>query len=70
MASSLRSEASANRNSPPSVIADAIGKAVTASRPKTRYAVGLGGKPLIARGILPDHQYDALVSRALGLPRN
>ncbi|MBT8161714.1 SDR family NAD(P)-dependent oxidoreductase [Arthrobacter sp. GN70] len=39
MAKSLRSEANANRNSPPSVISDAIGKAVTAKRPKTRYAV-------------------------------
>ncbi|WP_334122409.1 oxidoreductase [Glutamicibacter sp.] len=33
MAKPLRSEASANRNSPPSVISDAIGTAVTAKRP-------------------------------------
>ncbi|GAB3395624.1 oxidoreductase [Humibacter soli] len=67
----LRSDANANRNSPPSVIADAIGKAVTARRPKTRYTAGYGAKPLIAaRRVLSDRQYDALISRAAGLPRN
>ena len=71
VASSLRSEANAHRNSPPSVIADAIAKAVTAHRPRTRYAVGFGAKPLIAaRGILTDRQYDALIARATGLPRH
>lgn len=71
VAKSLRSEANANRNSPPSVIADAIGKAATASKPKTRYAVGFGARPLIAaRGLLSDRQFDALISRAVGMPRN
>lgn len=71
VAKSLRSEASSNRNSPPSVIADAIAKAVTAKRPKTRYAVGFGAKPLIAAGaVLPDRGFDALISRAVGLPRS
>lgn len=70
VARSLRSEGDANRNSPPSVIADAIAKAVTARRPKTRYAVGFGAKPLIAaRRLLTDRQYDALIARASGLPR-
>ncbi|MFC9351770.1 MULTISPECIES: retinol dehydrogenase [Terrabacteria group] len=40
VAKSLRSEANGNRNSPPSVIADAIDKAVTVAKPKTRHAVG------------------------------
>lgn len=71
VAKSLRSEANANRNSPPSVIADAVGKAVTAKRPKTRYAVGFGARPLIAaRGLLSDRQFDALITRAVGVPRN
>ena len=71
VAKSLRSEANASRNSPPSVIADAIAKAVEADRPKTRYAVGFGAKPLIAaRGLLSDRQFDALISRATGLPRS
>lgn len=70
VASSLRSEASGSRNSPPSVIAEAIGRAVTAKRPRTRYAVGFGAKPLIAaRQALSDRQFDALISRATGLPR-
>ncbi|HKU33980.1 MAG TPA: oxidoreductase [Paenarthrobacter sp.] len=70
VATSLRSEANGNRNSPPSVIADAIAKAVTASKPKTRYAVGFGAQPLIAaRGLLSDRQFDTLISRAVGMPR-
>ncbi|MGW2913956.1 oxidoreductase [Streptomyces asoensis] len=69
VASSLRSEANAKRNSPPSVIAEAIGKAVTARRPKTRYATGFGARPLIAlRRVLPDRAFDMVISRAVGLP--
>lgn len=70
VASSLRSEANAKRNSPPGVIADTIGKAVTARRPRTRYATGFGARPLIAlRRVLPDRAFDAIISRAVGLPR-
>lgn len=70
VAKSLGAEAGRNRNSPPSVVADAVGKAVTAAKPKTRYAPGYGAKPLIAaRRILGDRQFDALISRATGLPR-
>ncbi|MFD8227258.1 oxidoreductase [Streptomyces massasporeus] len=69
VASSLRSEANAKRNSPPQVIADAIGKAVTARRPRTRYATGFGARPLIAlRRIVPDRAFDTVISRAVGLP--
>ncbi|MFI5963425.1 oxidoreductase [Streptomyces asoensis] len=69
VASSLRSEADAKRNSLPSVIAEAIGKAVTARRPKTRYATGFGARPLIAlRRVLPDRAFDMVISRAVGLP--
>lgn len=70
VASSLLSESTSERTSPPSVVADAIAEAVTARRPKTRYAVGYGAKPLIAaRGLLSDRQFDALVARATRLPR-
>ncbi|OPG06538.1 short-chain dehydrogenase/reductase [Streptomyces sp. GKU 895] len=70
VASTLRSEANAKRNSPPSVIADAIGKAVTARRPKTRYVKGFGARPLITlRRILPDRAFDSVISRAVGLAR-
>ncbi|MGW4094619.1 oxidoreductase [Nocardia sp. NPDC004750] len=68
VATSLSSEASAKRNSPPQVIADAIGKAVTARRPKTRYTVGFGAKPLIfLKWLLPDRAFDALIKRATGV---
>ena len=68
VAKSLRAEAGGGRNSPPSVIADAIGKAVTTSRPKTRYVVGFGAKPLItARGLMSDRAFDSLISRATGV---
>ncbi|MEU8825281.1 oxidoreductase [Streptomyces sp. NPDC048636] len=70
VAAALRSEAMAKRLSPPTVIADAIGKAVTARRPKTRYATGFSARPLMAlRRLLSDRAYDALISRSVGLPR-
>ena len=51
------------------VIADTIGKAVTASRPRTRYAVGYGAKPIIfLHGVLPDRGFDAFIRRATGVP--
>ena len=69
-AASLRSGVSARHGSPPSVIADAVAKAVTAARSKTRYAVGLGAKPLItAKRLLGDRQFDALIRRATGVPK-
>lgn len=68
VATSLGSEANARRNSSPQVIADAIGKAVTARRPKTRYTVGFGAKPLIfVKWLLPDRAFDALIKRATGV---
>ncbi|MCU1567929.1 MAG: putative oxidoreductase, partial [Pseudarthrobacter sp.] len=71
VARTLRAESTGNRNSPPSVVADAIRKAVTAAKPKTRYAMGFGAKPLItARRLLGDRQFDAVISRAIGLPRS
>jgi NAD(P)-dependent dehydrogenase (short-subunit alcohol dehydrogenase family) len=69
VAASLSSEANAKRNSPPQVIADAIGKAVTARRPRTRYATGFAARPMIAvRRILPDRAFDAVMRRATGIP--
>lgn len=48
--------------SSPDVVADAIAKAVTARRPKTRYAIGAGAKPavLMAR-FLPDRAKDRFI---------
>ncbi|MEE4194729.1 MAG: oxidoreductase [Anaerolineae bacterium] len=48
-----------NMLSPASIIARTILRAVTASRPKTRYAVGFGAKPAIfMRKFIPDRIFD------------
>ena len=50
--------------SPPEVVAEAIGKAVTARRPKTRYPVGRGARTLIAaRRMLSDRIFDRAMRR-------
>jgi len=65
MVSNLLSGAESNPRlvSPPEVIADAVAKAVTARRrPKTRYVVGGGAKPIIfARRVLSDRAFDRLI---------
>ena len=69
MARSMDSEASDRRSSPPEVIADTIAKAVTARRPRTRYAAGFAAKPLIAlRHLLPVRAFDTVIRRATGVP--
>ena len=70
VAGTMRSESNQRRYSPPEVIARAIGKIVTARRPRTRYAVGFMARPLIAaRRILPDRAFDRLIGAAFGLRR-
>jgi len=69
VADSLASESTQRRSSPPELIANTIGKAVTARRPKTRYAVGYGAKPMIfLHDVLPDRSFDAFIRRAVGVP--
>jgi NAD(P)-dependent dehydrogenase (short-subunit alcohol dehydrogenase family) len=69
MARSMDSESSDRRSSPPEVIADTIAKAVTARRPRTRYAAGFAAKPLIAlRHLLPARAFDTVIRRATGAP--
>jgi NAD(P)-dependent dehydrogenase (short-subunit alcohol dehydrogenase family) len=49
--------------SDPSVIANVIGQAVTARRPKTRYAAGRGAKQILfTRRVLTDRGFDRLVT--------
>lgn len=51
-----------SRWSPPQVVAAAVLKAATARRPRTRYVVGLGARPiLVARRALPDRSFDRLM---------
>jgi short-subunit dehydrogenase len=49
--------------SSPEVVADAIEKAVTARRPRARYAIGSGAKPMVfASRFLPDRAKDRLMA--------
>jgi NAD(P)-dependent dehydrogenase (short-subunit alcohol dehydrogenase family) len=69
VADSLASESTRRRSSPPELIAKTIGKAVTARRPKTRYAAGYGAKPMIfLHDVLPDRAFDAFIRRAVRVP--
>lgn len=66
VAEGLAEQYAGDKLSPPSIIAETIVKAVTAVRPKTRYAVGFAAKPAIfLRKILPDRLFDQLASRAM-----
>jgi NAD(P)-dependent dehydrogenase (short-subunit alcohol dehydrogenase family) len=68
VATAFSSPAMAKRSSPPDVIAKTIVRAALARRPRTRYAVGSGAKPLIfLRRVLPDRVYDAFIRRASGI---
>lgn len=54
--------------SPPSVIADAVAKAVTARRPRTRYVAGRGAKAILAtRRLLPDRAFDRAMTAMMGI---
>jgi NAD(P)-dependent dehydrogenase (short-subunit alcohol dehydrogenase family) len=59
-------EANARDGLPPSAVADVIGEAMTAEKPRTRYLIGREAKvrARLAR-VLPDRAFDALVARAL-----
>jgi NAD(P)-dependent dehydrogenase (short-subunit alcohol dehydrogenase family) len=60
------SQPNARMTSPPTVIADAIGKAATARRPKTRYVVGAMARPAIMmRRMLSDRGFDRFIRRAM-----
>lgn len=70
VAASLTSGSTAERSSPPELIGRTITKAATARRPRTRYAVGYGAKPIIAaHTLLPDRTFDAMIRRATGVPK-
>lgn len=58
------------RASDPSVVAKGILKAVTARRPRTRYAMGFGARPgLFARAVLTDRGFDRLTRVLIRLSR-
>jgi len=56
----------ADRGIPPEKVAKSILHALTASRPRTRYVVGADARgQAIARRVLPDRAFDALVRRVM-----
>jgi short-subunit dehydrogenase len=68
MAQSMVGAASRQRQSSPELIAETIAKAVRARKPKTRYAVGFGAKPMIfIRRLLSDRAFDKFMRMATGI---
>lgn len=66
VAASLR-KPTADGGVSPDVVADAIVKAATDARPKTRYPVGSNAKSaVLARRLLSDRQFDKIARRAVG----
>jgi NAD(P)-dependent dehydrogenase (short-subunit alcohol dehydrogenase family) len=67
----IRAEAGkiAERGLPPARVAEVVGEALTADKPRTRYLVGRDAK-LRAKmaSLLPDRSFDALIARALARP--
>ena len=55
----------------PEKVAKAIEHALTAKRPKTRYLIGRDARGMVGlSALLPARVYDAMVRRAMGMPRN
>jgi NAD(P)-dependent dehydrogenase (short-subunit alcohol dehydrogenase family) len=51
---------------PPEAVAEVVGHAITARRPRTRYVVGREARVRVALGrLLPDRAMDALIRRAI-----
>ncbi|MFT7774060.1 oxidoreductase [Roseateles sp.] len=68
MAESMVGAASRKRQSLPELVASTIAEAVKARRPKTRYAVGFGAKPMIfMRNLLSDRAFDGFMRMATGI---
>jgi hypothetical protein len=60
------SERRAREGLPPEAVAEVVGRALTASRPRARYVVGRDARGLAALArVLPDRALDALLARAL-----
>jgi NAD(P)-dependent dehydrogenase (short-subunit alcohol dehydrogenase family) len=56
-----------SRPSDPDVVARVVERAVKARRPRTRYAVGYMARPfIVARQLLPDRAFDAMIARFMG----
>lgn len=66
MTAALLAGAESGNGSPPDVVARAVAQALSARRPKTRYVIGGGAKPMIAmRWLLSDRGFDGLMRTAI-----
>ncbi|GEN94797.1 oxidoreductase [Pediococcus ethanolidurans] len=64
-AEGMRKQYSGRMMSDPKVISNAMSKAVNRRRPRTRYVVGMGAKPLIfLHAILPARAFDYMMTHA------
>lgn len=67
MARAMSGQSGRIRGSKPQVVANAIARAARVRRPRTRYAMGFGAKPILfARRVLSDRAVDRLLGRMLG----
>jgi NAD(P)-dependent dehydrogenase (short-subunit alcohol dehydrogenase family) len=61
-------ESTERRGIPPELVAETIERALTARRMKARYLIGRDAKAmLLAKRLLPDHVFDRVARRALGV---
>ena len=61
----MRSQYSGNMMSDPKIISRAISKAVNSRRPRPRYLIGMGAKPLVfLHTILPTRLFDYSMKHA------
>jgi short-subunit dehydrogenase len=64
-AEGMRKQYSSNMMSDPKIVSKAILNAVNSSRPKARYLIGFGAKPLVfAKAILPTKAFDFIMMHA------
>ena len=66
VAAATRASYSNNRASPPKLIADVVGKAVAARRPRTRYVAGKFGSLIALRSWLGDRAFDRIIMSQIG----
>lgn len=64
-AAGMRKQYGSNLMSNPKIIANTMSKAVNARRPRTRYLIGMGAKPLVfLHTVLPTRVFDWMMMRA------
>ena len=60
-------EDTARRGVPPEQVAETIERALTARRMSARYVVGRDARAMLLKALLPDHVFDRMIARVLGV---